>query len=505
MDRRLALWTAVALVLFGLLLLLPNAQDRELNSDEVYLALPARDGGQWAALTTDVHPPLYPVLLRAMILLGLPELGWRIISLLLWLGTAWLIFYLGRLLGSGETGLLAMALTVASPLAYSVAVLVRSYALACFLAAATLALTLQVLRRPSRARLAALAVTAALGCYTFYYNVYLLAALFLVGLLLWSRRLPAGRALTGSALAAGLLFAPWLLVLFRQAGGATGGWLVWSAAPVRLFRRVGQILLDAGGAGGLEPAVRAVAPSAAGLFAALAAYSLVGWGLFRLARRTPAHASRRLALWTLMSIVGLTILLALLAHFTVGSFVSLHYFLVPAVVLALPLAAPFALSPRRFLAGLAFGLLLGVNLLALPYSAQEGRESSRRAAEWLDGHLAVDSPILGVAWFAVDGYRFYGQGRESLAVPFDLRGEKNPTRAQAGLTEEKDLTELRRRLRGKREVGLLLSHTKWRDEDRGAVAVMSTLIDLDFRPATEETWPWADEHPAIRAQVWRRR
>jgi len=500
MDRRLASWTAAALALFGLLLLLPNAQDRELNSDEVYLALPARDGGQWAALTTDVHPPLYPLLLTGMTRLGLPEIAWRIVSLLFWLGAGVLIFFLGRLLGSDETGLLAMTLTVVSPLAFSVAVMVRSYSLACFLAAATLALTLLVLRRPSRARLAALAVTAALGCYTFYYNVYLVAALFLVGLVFWGRRHPAGRPLVGAALAAGLAFAPWLLVLFRQVGNATGGWIVWSPSPIRLFRRVGQILLDAGGAGGLEPAVRAVAPGAAGLLAALAAYLLVGWGLCRLARRETG----REALWTLAAIIGLTIALALVAHFTAGSFVSLHYFLIPGAALSLPLAAPFALSSRRFLAGIAFGLLLGVNLIALPPAAREGREPSRRAAEWMDAHLDADSPVLGVAWFAVDGYRFYGRGNPTIAIPFDLRGEVHPVRAQAGLTGPADLAALRGRLRDAPEVGLLLSHAEWRDEDRGAAAVASTLIDLEFRLAAEDSWPLFTEKPAIRAQVWRR-
>jgi len=497
---RAPVWILVTLLGLGFALQMYGLADRSLNTDEVYLALAAREGRVAEAVAADVHPPLYPLIVQALVRLRLPEIAWRALSALAWLGVAWFAFMLGRRAGGDLVGLIALLLLLTSPQGIMLGRLARSYAVAALLGAATIYLFLRLLEEPSPPRAGLYGIAALLGCYTFYYNVYLLVALGAVGLL---RRKHNGWPAVIASAAAGLLFAPWTSLLLVQAkhGGLGAGWITWSPAPLRIVRRFAQVLAG-GGVDGLEPGLRAVVPSLAGAGATaivLALFGLGAWRLFAFRKQAPDPNA-----WTLPLIAALSVGLALAAHYLIGAFVAVHYFAVFAAAIAPALVAPLVFARRRTLGGICVGLLLVLNFAQLPALYRDQGEPLHEASDWIDQHLSREDLVLGVAWFAVDGYSWYGHGRDSLGVPCDLRGNLHVLRAQPGVADARALSMLRRRLRDRARVAVLLTHETWRGTDRGKALVGRALREEGFTPVSGNGWPFGAPQPTVRAVIWQR-
>jgi len=499
-SHRATRWAVLALLLLGLALHLTGLSARSLNTDEVYIPLRAQIGNLLAAVVDDVHPPLYPLLLGAFVKLYLPEWSWRLFSVLCWLGAALTAFAIGRRLGNDALGLAAMALLLCSPQGVMLSRLVRSYALAALLGGLTVWLFLRLREQATASAGLTFALVAAAGCYTFYYNLALLAALLLTTLalrLLESRREPIPLWPT---LLAGVLFLPWLPLLWRQGlGGGAGGWITWSAAPLRILRRFTQVLAAAGGIDGVEPSIRAVAPALAGIGATLLTLFFLIAGTVVLIRRRENDSA--LPAVTAL-VVAATALLALVVHYVFGVFVAVHYFVVLAAATA-PLLVALLVVDRGKLGGLLFGLLIVANLLFVPQAAKQGDEPLREAAHWIDQHIDDDDVVIGVAWFAADGYRWYGRGRETIGFPVDLYSEENVTRAAAAIARPVDAVVLRTRLGDVDRVALLLSHETWRGADRGVELAKRTLQSEGFDPVKENAWPFG-EAPTVRTEIWQR-
>jgi len=51
---------------------------------------------------------------------------------------------------------------------------------------------------------------------------------------------------------------------------------------------------------------------------------------------------------------------------------------------------------------------------------------------------------------------------------------------------------------------LILSHTKWRDEDRGEPLLRWALYAEGFIPEKSKDWALLTETPTVRAEIWRR-
>ncbi len=500
-SRRTAAAVA-ALLLAGLVLHLAGVPGRSLNTDEVYFPLAAREGRLFDAIRADVHPPLEPLLIGAMQRMGLPETGWRVFSVLCWLGAAFFAFRLGRRAGGDALGLAAMTLLLVCPQGALLSRLVRSYALATLLGAWTIDAFLALVAQPSRRHAARFAVVAALGCYAFYYNVCLLAACFVAALAIANRDRAAGRAALLASVAAGLAFAPWLVVLAGQgASSLGGGWVEWSASPLRIVRRFVQVLLWAGGGDAVERGLLAIAPRLAGLGTTAIGLVWFGAGLWRLA----VHGDRAdRARWLLPCLAGLTAAFALAAHFSAGAFVAVHYFSIVGAAVAPVLAAPLVFWPRRAAAGMVCGLIAALSLLMFPAAAREGDEPLRGAARWVDSRLGDHDLVLGVAWFATDGYRWYGQGRRSLALPLELYGSPSRRRVQPAIMTAADLPRLQHTLASAQRVALYLSHTRWQDADRGVALTTCALRQAGFRLIDERGWPLGAEPYAVRAEIWQR-
>ncbi|HET6899677.1 MAG TPA: glycosyltransferase family 39 protein [Vicinamibacteria bacterium] len=199
-----------------------------------------------ARTATDVHPPLYYLVLDAWTALGGDSpAALRGLSLLFGLaavGLAYLLYVeVDRFAeaSTGRAGGLAAALLVglhADQVEHSRHV--RMYGLGVMLAALTAWLLLRALRRERGTALgwAAYAVAAAALCYTHYYGAFTIAAQLAAAALFLAQRWRASRVrpraaagLLAAAVSAAVLFAPWLSVLRRQTARVSGDYWIHEA------------------------------------------------------------------------------------------------------------------------------------------------------------------------------------------------------------------------------------------------------------------------------------
>ncbi|MBE2197308.1 MAG: glycosyltransferase family 39 protein [Anaerolinea sp.] len=266
---------------------------------------------------SDVHPPLYYLLLRGWREgVGETEFGLRAFSLFVGLGTVAVTMALGKRLypvgrgkGSNWGMLLAGLVTAVSPPLIYYSQETRMYALLAFLAVLStwllrlaiddLRLTIDDLRLTIGY---ALVVTAGLYTHYFFPAVVLGHGLYVGGLAgyAWFRSRPRTRLplrLFGfwllAVAAAGLAYLPWLPIFWRQTGGRVGG----GGSPVAFLREAGGWLVG----GETLPAAQVVWP----LWAALALLLLA-------VMRQRAHARRRahLLLPLLLLLTPLTFMFA---------------------------------------------------------------------------------------------------------------------------------------------------------------------------------------------------
>lgn len=211
------------------------------------------------ALEHDGHPPLYYVLLHGwMDLFGTGPVAVRSFSGLWALGLFPLVWVAARRLGGNRVATYAVALLALSPFAIRYGTETRMYAMVSVLALAGWLLISDALVRPTRARLAAIALITGTLLWTHYWALWMLAAggISLVVHAARARRehrsadLAASRRVIAALVVGGMLFLPWLPTLLYQ-GTRTG--TPW-ARPLRPTEMATATVADLGG-GALAEAV----------------------------------------------------------------------------------------------------------------------------------------------------------------------------------------------------------------------------------------------------------
>jgi uncharacterized membrane protein len=185
---------------------------------------------------SDVHPPLYYLLLRGWReLAGETEFTLRALSAFLGIGLVAVAYSLGRQL-IGPTGrgaaLIGAFLVAVNPALIYYSQEARMYELLAFLALLSTLLLARFLQDRSRrfALAAGYVIVAAAGLYTHYFfPAVLLAQNLVYGLWLYDKRESGRAALWREArawllmmLATLLIYLPWLPIFFRQAGDRAG-------------------------------------------------------------------------------------------------------------------------------------------------------------------------------------------------------------------------------------------------------------------------------------------
>lgn len=190
----------------------------------------------------ETTPPLYYALVWLWQgVAGESDVALRLVSALAGIATIPIAYLLGARLHSPRAGLIAAALTAASPLLLSFSQENRPYALLCLAGAASMLLVLRAAERPSAGRLAAWAVVCIAGVAVHYFAAFVVAPQALW--LLWSvRRRPRHGArdpraprrtliACGGVALAGLAFAP--LAVHQQAEGRTS-WITEASLAERV-------------------------------------------------------------------------------------------------------------------------------------------------------------------------------------------------------------------------------------------------------------------------------
>ena len=177
-----------------------------------------------ANAAADIHPPLYYLSLHAWAPLGgLTEFGLRFPSVLVGTLTLAFTYRLGRDALDAWTGAAAALLLACAPLPIWYSQEARMYAQATALGAASTALLVRALKRPSAGLWCVYAVALAAALYSHYFAATIPLA-HGVGVGLWwlrdpTRRLRAVGGFLATAAAGALLFAPWVI---RTMGQLTG-------------------------------------------------------------------------------------------------------------------------------------------------------------------------------------------------------------------------------------------------------------------------------------------
>lgn len=166
----------------------------------------------------DFHPPLYHLILRLWYyLFPSSELFSRLPSLILGVGTVYLIYLIGRKLYDEKTGLIAALLLATAPLHIYYSQEARMYVLAAFLASASVYFFLSVLEKDKLYNWTGFIIATTLLLYTDYLP-YLLVFLYIPYLVLMRKKI-ARHTLVSFVPAFLLIFIlliPWMFVFSKQ-------------------------------------------------------------------------------------------------------------------------------------------------------------------------------------------------------------------------------------------------------------------------------------------------
>jgi mannosyltransferase len=204
--------------------------------DEVFSVRAAQLSlSQIVSLTSgDVHPPLYYLLLHFWIrLFGETETAVRMLSVCFSILTVVVVYQLALKLFTRSAAFFAGLLTALSPFQVFFAQETRMYSQLAFLSVASVYFFVLWLKDDTLTSGVLYVISTTLLLYTHIYALFVVMAqiIYLVSLFFVARdyfQTRLRRWLTG-LLATGLLFLPWAVVVFRQAGKATHGY--WIATP----------------------------------------------------------------------------------------------------------------------------------------------------------------------------------------------------------------------------------------------------------------------------------
>lgn len=407
--------------------------------------------------TSDPHPPLYNVFLKAwMAAFGTSEVSVRFPSALFGVGSIVAGYYLADELFDRRTALVASVLLAVSPFQVWYAQEARAYTMLVFF---TLVSTYALVRLANAAtfdwRPAALYVVATvLLVYTHVFagfvvlaqNAYVLGRLVLPGETL---RMPLRRWVPVQA-AAGLLSLPWVLELYHRAvalDAGAGSPISWIPEPTPEFFWNAYLLFTGGKGlmGGLD---------ALTLFPALLTGVVLVGGLARyrgdgggtLEARVPDAPQVGL----LVALVAVPVVVPYWLSLEVTPILVLRYTIPAAAAFSLLVARGVTGFDRRYVSYLLLAALVVALVFPLPgYYATDQKEQWREAGNWVESGVGSnDVVVVSPNW---------------LWRPFEYYydGEAPVERVWSGASGEK----FRQVAAGHDDVYLVVSHASQQRED----------------------------------------
>jgi mannosyltransferase len=222
------LLAGILVCLLGFAIRLHNLGEDSLWLDEIFTVRIAREGIGEALAPQRDHPPLnYLLTALAIRALGESEFAARVPPLMAGTLALPLLMVLGRSLRQSQAGWWAALLLAVSPLHLKYTQEARHYALLMSVALLSYILLFRALRQPGRRRWLAYGAVTALGLYSHYGALVVVATqLVLLAPWLWQQWRTGRRHLLRGPVEAGLiavlLYLPWLPQLFLALGANTG-------------------------------------------------------------------------------------------------------------------------------------------------------------------------------------------------------------------------------------------------------------------------------------------
>jgi len=179
----------------------------------------------WAA--GDIHPPLYYLALHLWLGLGESEFAVRALSALFGVATVVIVYALARELFGRRVAWLSALLLALSPLHIWYSQETRMYVMVAMLCLLASYVMLLALRRQHICYWAGYVLVSELALYTHYFALFVLLfqGLFAVYWLWCNGSKALWRKWLVASLVIGLLFLPWVPILYHQATTGGGGWV----------------------------------------------------------------------------------------------------------------------------------------------------------------------------------------------------------------------------------------------------------------------------------------
>ncbi|MCB0208393.1 MAG: glycosyltransferase family 39 protein [Anaerolineae bacterium] len=226
----------VLVTLIGLLLRLYQLGEWSFWHDEALTVLLARQPvPQLIAITaTDVHPPLYFLIVKLFLNFGQNEIIVRLPGVLFGAAAVVTIYWLGCLLFDERVGLMAAVIMAVSPLQLFYAQEARLYTQLLLLTLLSSCCFFQALRTDRYGWWAVFVVTATLAAYTAYFAFPIFAAMALYVFLIERQRQKIFHFLVAMVVV-GLLYLPWVGVFIAQTRAVADTYWIAQPSPLVLF------------------------------------------------------------------------------------------------------------------------------------------------------------------------------------------------------------------------------------------------------------------------------
>ncbi|MDO8487536.1 MAG: glycosyltransferase family 39 protein [Candidatus Curtissbacteria bacterium] len=371
---------------------------------------------------SDFHPPLYHVILKTWItFFGSSEIAVRIPSVILGVGTVFVVYLIAKKLFEEKTALIAATLIATAPLHIYYSQEARMYMLAAFLATLSVYFFISILERDRLLNWLGFIVSTTLMLYSDYLP-YLLLPTFFIYIVVNRKRIPKSTIRTfipSLVLIFALLF-PWLLFLPQQLSGGlstavaspawaqvVGGGSFKNLAVTFIKFTIGRISHD-------NNLIYALLFAPAGTFFAF----LFGLSLFRL-------SPKRSILWYWLAapiILGFAISFFIPIYsyfrliFTLGAF----YIIMASAINTVNWQA---LTRTLLAVALAINLVSATIYLSNP---KFQRENWRGAVDYIERNFTSKSIVLFESDFTTGPFDYYNAGRLKAEGALGGFEAKNP-------------------------------------------------------------------------------
>ncbi len=371
---------------------------------------------------SDFHPPLYHIILRAWILVfGSSEIAVRIPSVILGVGTVFVVYLIAKKLFEKKTALIAATLIATAPLHIYYSQEARMYMLAAFFATLSVYFLISILERDKLLNWLGFIASTTLMLYSDYLP-YLLLPAYLIYIAVNRKRIPKSTIITfipSLVLIFALLF-PWLLFLPKQLSGglstaiASPAWAQVVGAGSFKNLVVTFVKFTIGRISYSDPIIYAL------LFAPVGAYIIFLFALsfFRLSPKRSI-----LWYWLLIPIIlgfAISFFIPVYAYFRLIFTLGAFYIIMASAINTVNWQA---LTRTLLAVALAINLVSATIYLSNP---RFQRENWRGAVDYISRNFTAKSIVLFESDFTTGPFDYYNAGRLQAEGALGSFEAKNP-------------------------------------------------------------------------------